>query len=58
MKARKIEGKLILNKKTLVNLDDTDQLLIIGGLPNTSIKHIYDCYTQCDATGPCIACPW
>ena len=56
MKVRKITQKLQLNKETVTNLNDTEQLAIRGGLPNTSYNHPANCYTMCQ-TGVCCLYP-
>ena len=57
MKPKKLSKKLVLRKETLAHLNDVDLDAVRGGWPLTSNNHVYDCYTRCGTTGPCLACP-
>jgi hypothetical protein len=48
MKTKKFRKKLLLNKKTIANMNNNEMLSVKGGLPNTD-------YTFCTCTW-CTAC--
>jgi len=50
MKTKKLSSKLLLNKETLVNLEDVSKTgldAIRGGWPKTSVGVVHNCYTLC-----------
>jgi hypothetical protein len=54
MKTKKFSKKLVLNKKTVANLNGNEMNLIYGGAPETYQKTV--CFTDCETN--CYMCDY